>query len=110
MGSARQVSRALKALLEDGELIKLGDGVYAKARHSSHLGRPVICSGFTNACIEALARLDVQWEPSQAIKDYNAGKTQQVPAQFEIRLKSRFRRKLAYGNRILRIEGMTYAK
>lgn len=110
LGSQRQVSRIFKALVEDGQLIKLGHGIYVKARLSSRLGRPVICSGFTNACLEVLARLNVKWEPSQAIKDYNEGKTQQVPARFEIRLRSRFRRKLAYGNRTLRIESMIYAK
>lgn len=110
LGSSRQVSRALKALVKEGELIKLGYGIYAKAEASEHLNRPVIRTGFTEACIEALGRLKVEWEPSQAIKDYNAGKSQQVPARFEVRLKSRFRRKIAYGNRQLRLEGMIYAK
>ena len=110
LGNARQVSRGLKALVEDGELVKLGLGVYAKARSSEYIDSPVICSGFTEVCIEVLERFGVNWEPSQAIKDYNEGKSQQVPARFEIRLKSRFRRKIAYGNRRLRIEGMTYAK
>jgi len=110
LGSDRQVSRGIKALVEDGVLVKLGLGVYAKARESQYLGRPVIRAGFTDACIEALERLGVRWEVCQAIKDYNEGKSRQVPARFEIRLKSRFRRKLAYGNQMLRIEGMVYAK
>lgn len=110
LGSPRQVSRGLKALVGDGELVKLGLGVYAKARPSEYLDRPVIRSGFTEACIEALERLGVSWEASQAVKDYNEGKSQQVPARFEVRLKSRFRRKLAYGNRVLITEGMIYAK
>ncbi len=110
LGSPRQVSRALKAFVEDGDLVKLGSGVYAKARSSKYIDQLVIRSGFTDACIETLERLNVDWEPSQAIKDYNEGKSQQVPARFEIRLKSRFRRKIAYGKLILRIEGMIYAK
>jgi len=110
LGSARQVSRALKSLVEDGELVKLGLGIYAKARPSEYLDCPVIRSGFTDACIEVLERFGVKWEPSQALKDYNEGRSQQVPARFEVRLKSRFRRKIAYGNRSLRIEGMIYAK
>ena len=110
LGSARQVSRGLKALIEDGLLVKIGLGIYAKARSSEYLDCPVIRAGFTEACIEALNRLGVDWEPSQAIKDYNEGKSQQVPARFEIRLKSRFRRQIAYENQKLRIEGMTYAR
>lgn len=110
LGSPRQVSRGLKALLEDGKLVKLGLGVYAKARSSEYVDGPIIRAGFTDACIEALERLGVRWEPCQAIKDYNEGKSQQVPARFEIRLKSRFRRKLAYGSRTLRIEERIYAR
>jgi hypothetical protein len=110
LGSSRQISRAFKCLVESGELVKLGYGIYAKAETSEYLNRPVIKSGFTEACIEALNRLGVKWEPSQAIKDYNAGKSQQVPARFEVRLKSRFRRKIEYGSRYLRLEGMIYAK
>lgn len=110
LGSSRQVSRGLKTLVEDGELIKLGYGVYAKAAPSEYLDRPVIRVGFTEACIEALERFGIPWEPGQAIKDYNEGRSQQVPARFTVRLRSRFRRKLAYGNRTLRVEGMIYAR
>ncbi len=110
LGEPRQISRALRALTEDGDLVKLGYGVYAKAESSQYLDRPVVRAGFTDACIEVLDRLGIQWEPSQAIKDYNEGKSQQVPAKFEVRLKSRFRRKLTYGNRKLRVEDKIYAK
>ncbi len=110
LGGARQVSRALNDLVSDGQLVKLGYGIYAKAEPSEYLDRPVIRSGFTEACIEALKRLGVDWELSQAAKDYNTGKSQQVPARFEVRLKSRFRRKIQYENRTLRIESMIYAK
>ncbi len=110
LGSPRQISRGLKALTEDGVLVKMGVGIYAKAKWSALIERPVICGGFTDACIDALQKLGVRWEPSQAHKDYNEGRSQQVPARFEVKLKSRFRRKLAYGKRTLRIEGMIYAK
>lgn len=98
LGGARQVSRGLKALQEDGDLIKIGFGVYVKTRMSSYIADPMISIGFTEACLETLDRLKVEWEPGTAIKDYNAGRTQQVPARFPVRLKSRFRRKLFYQN------------
>ena len=115
LGDSRQVSRALRALIEDEELIRLGYGLYAKAEPSPRpelINRPIIRAkaGFTEACIEILKRLNVQWELSQAIKDYNEGRSQQVPARFEIRLKSRFRRTIFSGNRNLRYERMIYAK
>lgn len=44
LGSASQVSRALKTLQRDGELLRLGAGVYAKARRdeSTHEVTPVV--------------------------------------------------------------------
>lgn len=44
LGSASQVSEALKSLQRDGELLRLGSGVYAKARRdeSTHEVTPVV--------------------------------------------------------------------
>jgi hypothetical protein len=44
LGSASQVSEALKALQREGELLRLGSGVYAKARRdeSTHEVTPVV--------------------------------------------------------------------
>jgi len=44
LGSASQISEALKTLQRDGELLRLGAGVYAKARRdeSTHEVTPVV--------------------------------------------------------------------
>ena len=47
LGSQRQVSRAVKALVDDGLLAKISYGVYAKAEKSPYNGRPIIKIGFT---------------------------------------------------------------
>lgn len=110
LGSSRQISRALKDLVEDGRLVKIGRGIYAKSNISKYIDEPVINIGFEAACLQALKRLNIEWELSQFIKDYNEGKTQQVPAQLEIRLKSRFRRKLEYAGNTFKFEGEINAK
>ncbi|MFI4954751.1 MAG: hypothetical protein ACHP9Y_02450 [Gammaproteobacteria bacterium] len=104
LGSDRQVSRALRTLVEMGDLVKLGYGVYAKAYYSPRLKRPIIDQGFDSACLEALTRLGVHFEPSQADKAYNSGQTTQVPVRTVVHLKSRFRGHLSDGNRQLRFE------
>ena len=104
MASPRQITRALKTLVEMGKLVKLGSGVYAKTYWSSQLNKPIIKGGFGAACKEALTRLGVSWEPGQAEKDYNTGKSTQVPVRPIVRLKSRFRRRLAYNGRQLIFE------
>lgn len=104
-GSPRQLTRALMALREDDEIIKLGYGVYAKTEKSSLDGRPVIKIGFTTACLEALDKLGVKWEPGRVVREYNEGKSTQVPARFIVRLKDRYRGELGYGKRVLKFEG-----
>jgi len=104
MGDRRQISRALQALVEMGELAKIGYGIYAKTYFSTNLNQPVIKAGFDMVCIEALNRLGVKWEFGQAQKAYNAGESTQVPVRTIVHLNSRYRGHLAYGNRTLIFE------
>ncbi len=110
LGSARQISRALNDYMESGIIVRIGRGIYAKAQTSKYIDEPIIHEGFEVACLEALKRLNIKWELSQFIKDYNEGRSQQVPARFEVRLKSRFRRALTYGNNSCRFEGKINAR
>mgnify|MGYP006434796683 CR=1 FL=1 len=98
-GEPRQVSRALKALTEDGELIKFGYGVYVKAEKTPYSDQPIMRVSMAEACSKALDRLGVRWQLGRAIRDYNSGKTQQVPAKFIVRLKDRFRGRLGTARR-----------
>lgn len=104
MGSPRQISRSFKDLVEMGQLVRIGYGIYAKAYVSEYINKPVIKNGFGSVCKEALTKLGVKWEPGTAEQEYNAGRTTQVPVRTVVRLKSRFRGRLAYGNRKLIIE------
>lgn len=106
----RQLTRALSALMENGEIIKLGYGVYAKAEKSNLDGAPIIKIGFTMACLDALDKLGVRWEPGKAVREYNEGKSTQVPARFIVKLKDRYRGELSYGKRVLKFEGNINAK
>ena len=110
MGSSRQVSRCFKDLVEMGELVKIGYGIYAKAYVSETLNKPVIQGGFGQACKEALTKLGIQWEPGSAEQTYNAGLSTQVPVRTVVQLKSRFRGHLTYGNRKLIVEKGINAK
>jgi hypothetical protein len=110
LGLPRQVSRALKVLVEDNELIKFGYGVYAKARKGKYIDMPVLQGTFEGVCVEALNRLGIAWELGTAIKAYNEGKTQQVPVVFIVKLKDRFRGQLGDGEWKLIFEGNANAK
>lgn len=80
LGSPAQISRGLKALTEDGVIVRLGYGVYAKARPSTLSGRPVPRVTLDELAQEALTRMGVKVELGRAAKEYMEGKTTQIPA------------------------------
>lgn len=85
-------------------IAKIGFGVYAKAYKTKYLDIPVIKGGFNTICKEALNKLKIRWEPGTAEQAYNKGASTQVPVQVVVKLKSRLRRKIAYGSQQLIIE------
>jgi len=104
MGSPRQISRCFKTLVEMGELVKIGYGIYAKAYRSESIDRPIIKGGFGQACKEALTKLGIEWNPGSAEQKYNAGLSTQIPVRTIVQLKSRYRGRMNYGNRKLIVE------
>lgn len=110
LGSYRQITRALNALIKKRKIVKIGFGVYAKAYPSKYIDQPLIEAGFDVVAREALTRLGAKWKPGSAEQAYNAGESQQVPVQNIVQLKTRFRRNIAYGKRKLYFEGKVNAK
>lgn len=105
LGSPRQISRALKTLVAQQEIVKLGYGVYGKlARVEKDSPLVYLEGGFVPTVREALTKLKIDWEISQFERDYQSGRSTQVPVRSATRVKARFRRKLAYKNVEFRIE------
>jgi hypothetical protein len=100
LGGEDQVLRALRGLVREGRLVRLGYGVYGRAVKSSLSGKPMLYSpdGFIGAAREALDKLGVEWEPTDAERAYNEGRSTQIPVNPVVRVKGRFRRQLRYGN------------
>jgi hypothetical protein len=106
LGGEDQVLRALRRMTEDGRLIRLGYGVYGRAVKSRLSGEPMLYSagGFSGAARQALDKLGVAWEPTEAERAYNDRRSTQVPVNPVVRVKGRFRRHLRYGNAELILE------
>jgi len=101
-----QVLRALRTLVRDGRLVRLGYGVYARATRSRLSGRTMVDSanGFSSAALQALTKLGVPWELSDSVRAYNEGRSTQIPANPAVKVKSRFQRRLSDGRAELRVE------
>jgi hypothetical protein len=104
IGSYAQVGKALNSLTKEGRLVRLGYGVYAKARPSSLSGRPVPRKPLESLALEALDKLGVEAQPGRAAREYLSGSTQ-IPAQVSFDTgRRRISRKLRVGSREVRYE------
>jgi hypothetical protein len=105
MSGYKQIGRVLNQLISESVLIRIGYGLYAKARLNRITGKPMVSAsgGFAQVAEEALSRLDVDWKASKAVNDYQLGDSTQVPVNAEVVIKGRFRRKIGYGKLRLKL-------
>jgi hypothetical protein len=96
LGGYDQVGRALRVLVQKGQLLKIGYGMYARARPSVLDGQPTPTKGLREHAAEALGRLGVETVPTRMEQAYNAGKTTQVPTGRVIGVRGRVRSKISY--------------
>lgn len=96
IGGYDQIGRILRQLATEGKLIRIGYGLYAKAKRSMLTGEIVPTLPLPDLAREALERLGVETGISQLKRDYNAGLTTQVPTGRRIAVKGRVSRKIGY--------------
>ncbi len=99
-----QVGRALRQLAAQGKIVKIGYGIYAKARVSALTGDVLPVSSIPMLAKEALARLGEEVVPTQAELDYEAGRSTQVPTGRLIGVMGRISRKIGFNNISIRYE------
>jgi len=106
LGGEDQVLRVLRGLVRENRLVRLGYGVYGRAIVSRLTGEPILYSanGFLGAARQALTKLGVAWEPTEAERAYNEGRSTQVPINPVVRVRGRFARRLSDGNMELTLE------
>lgn len=96
LGNYDQIGRALKGLVVKGELIKIGYGLYAKTYIKLIDGKRYPQKPLPSLAREALKRLDIETSPSRAERDYNEGRSTQVPTGRRIAVRGRISRKIGY--------------
>jgi hypothetical protein len=96
LGGYDQVGRVLRDLVRKGRLMKLGYGLYTRARPSLVDGQPTPVKGLRALAAEALGRIGVETAPTRLEQDYNAGRTTQVPTGRVVAVRGRVRRKISY--------------
>jgi hypothetical protein len=96
LGGYDQVGRVLQQFVGEGRLLRIGSGLYARARPSTLDGAPTPIKGLRALADEALRRLGIQTAPTRLERNYSAGKTTQIPAGRRVAVAKRVRRKIGY--------------
>jgi hypothetical protein len=104
LGGYDQVGRILRNLVREGKIIKIGYGLYAKAKKSSITGKVIPVAPLPTLARAALERLGVEVASSALERDYNAGKTTQVPTGRMIAVRGRVNRKIGYNGAYVSFE------
>ncbi|MHB9839713.1 DUF6088 family protein [Paraburkholderia terrae] len=79
LGSAAQLSRVLSTLVGAGKLVRVSPGIFAKTRVNRFTGRLAPAATFEAIAAEVFRKLKIDITPGELARDYNAGKTTQVP-------------------------------
>jgi len=99
-GDYRQVSRAIKELVEEEVLIRVGYGTYAKTRPSSISGKPVPAEPLLNIAFEIMGKLGVKADVGRDALALREGRCTQVPILPIVNVgKARVCRRISYENK-----------
>jgi hypothetical protein len=105
LGSASQITRVLRSLISDGTVVRISLGVYARAKFSVITGMPIPAQPIAVLAPEVLRRLGIESYPSRLVREYNEGKSTQIPAHGGINTGSkRVKRKIAFGRSQIKYE------
>ena len=103
LGGYDQVGRALRELVRQGRLMKIGYGLYSRAIKSPFDDSLIPPKGLSTLR-EALKRVGIETLPSRSARDYNARRTTQVPTGRVVAVGRRVRRKVGYNGIALSFE------
>jgi hypothetical protein len=104
MGGYDQIGRVLRGLVRKGLLMKIGQGLYARARRSS-LDNKLRPEKGLDTLKEALRRLGVETVPTRFERAYNSGRSEQVPTGRVVAIRGRrVRRQIGYDGVFLSFE------
>jgi hypothetical protein len=100
LGDYRQVSRAVNQVTASGMLVKVGFGLYAKARPSTLDGKPVPTKPLIDIGLEVMYKIGVKADVGKDAKALQKGLSNQVPMLPIINIgNARVSRKISVGKR-----------
>ncbi|HBM17297.1 MAG TPA: hypothetical protein DD381_13295 [Lentisphaeria bacterium] len=99
-----QVLRVLRKLISENKLIRLGQGVYARAKISTITNKPIPEKNLRALAITALKKSGIRIFPTRMENEYNEGRSTQVPTGLVIGVNKRVSRKIGFNERYIKYE------
>lgn len=99
-----QVLRALRALIKEERLLRMGYGVYVRTIRSRFTGKLLPESDLRTIAITALQKNGVRIRPTKYEQAYNNGESTQVPTGLVIGVDRRVNRKIGFNGRMVKYE------
>lgn len=100
-----QVGRVLKKLVDAGDLLRIGYGLYTKARKNRITGNlmPASPAGADGVILEAIEKLGIDYKFDEFSQRSIDGDSLQIPASFQIITNNRFKRKIVVSNSTINV-------
>lgn len=102
-----QVLRALRKLISKKVILRVGKGVYTRARISKLTNKPVPEQNLRTIAVSALKKSGVTILPTQYEREYNEGISTQVPTGLVIGVDRRVSKKIGFNGRYVKYEKVT---
>ena len=102
-----QILRALRGLMQEELLVRVGYGVYVRAKRSRFSGKLLPETDLRSIAITALRKNGVTILPTRYEQAYNNGQSTQVPTGIVIGVDRRVSRKISFNGRTVQYELVT---
>lgn len=105
MASDSQVGRVLTRLVDEGRLVRVSKGAFAKARINKFTSQPTAAGTLEAIAAELFRKLGIAVQPSTLVAEYNSGQSTQIPMGAVVNTgRRRITRKVTVGNSSLTYE------
>lgn len=103
-GNPRQVGRAIKAIIDEGLLVRVGHGIYTPAIRSPLSGNPVPKNALLAIGLVAMKKLGIEADVGPEERALREGRSTQVPMRAIISTRVKVRRKIGFKKRFIDFE------
>ncbi|MBB3174548.1 hypothetical protein FHR90_002393 [Endobacter medicaginis] len=101
---------AIDTLIRRQVLGRLGQGLYVPMKPGVFRPGPVPAFAFEQSCACVLRKMGIEFRPGRAIRDYNAGRSTQVPARVIFEVRGIRMPQMQFGKQVLLYDNKMYSK